>query len=95
MESDPKLNVFTNYNKQFTAVFMIYADCPSEMPEVFQHFEKLSSHLSTPVPPTDGTVMTVVETLSTMGHVAQPLKLVRISSPPQADEQVAHNRTQP
>jgi hypothetical protein len=76
MESDPKLNVFTNYNKDFTAVIMIYADCPAEMPKAFEHFEKLASHLNTPVPPTDGTVLTVVETLSTMGHVSQSLKLV-------------------
>lgn len=74
MENDPKLNVFTNYNKQFVAVIMIYADSPPKMPPVFEAFEKLSSHLNTAVPPTDGTVLTLVQTLSEMGHVPQSLR---------------------
>ncbi|KAK2598780.1 hypothetical protein N8I77_012167 [Diaporthe amygdali] len=73
MENNPKLNVFTNFNKQFVAVIMIYADSPPEMPPVFEAFEKLSSHLNTAVPPTDGTVLTLVQTLSEMGHVPQSL----------------------
>ncbi|KAG6366579.1 hypothetical protein INS49_000757 [Diaporthe citri] len=73
IEKDPKLNLFTNCNKQFVAVIMIYADSPAGFPKAFQPFDKLSSHLNTVVPPTDGTVFTVVKTLSTMGHVAQSL----------------------
>lgn len=74
MEKDPKLNLFTNYNKQFVAVIMIYADTPADLPQAFEPFDKLESHLNTVVPPTDGTVFTLVQTLSTMGHVAQSLR---------------------
>lgn len=74
MEKDPKLNLFTNYNKQFVAVIMIYADTPADLPEAFGPFDKLESHLNTVVPPMDGTVFTLVQTLSTMGHVAQSLR---------------------
>lgn len=74
MEKDPKLNLFTNYNKQFVAVIMIYADSPPELPKAFEPFDKLNSHLNTAVPPTDGTVLTIVQTLSQMGHIPQSLR---------------------
>ena len=73
MEKDPKLNLFTNYNSQFVAVIQIHADSQANFPKVFEPFEKLSSHVNTVVPPTEGTVFTLVQTLSTIGHT--PLSL--------------------
>ena len=77
MEKDPKLNLFTNYNSQFVAVIQIQADSQADsqanFPKVFEPFEKLSSHVNTVVPPTEGTVFTLVQTLSTIGHT--PLSL--------------------
>ncbi|KAL1862680.1 hypothetical protein Daus18300_008478 [Diaporthe australafricana] len=73
MEKDPKLNIFTNYNQQFVAVIMIYADSQADFSKIFEPFEKLSSHVNTAVPETEGTVFTIVETLSTMGHIPQSL----------------------
>ncbi|KAI1858520.1 uncharacterized protein JN550_012567 [Neoarthrinium moseri] len=69
MEKDPKLNLFTNYNMGFVAVFQLYADCPTERPKAFEVLENLPSKINTPLPKTDGTVLSFVETLSKMGHV--------------------------
>lgn len=74
MEKDPKLNMFTNYNQQFVAVFMIYADSEADLSKIFEPFEKLTSLINTAVPETAGTVFTIVETLSTMGHIPQSLR---------------------
>jgi hypothetical protein len=73
MEKDPKLNLFANYNSQFVAAIQIHADSQANFPKVFESFEKLSSHVNTAVPPTEGTVFTLVQTLSTIGHT--PLSL--------------------
>ncbi|KAK7737297.1 hypothetical protein SLS53_006600 [Cytospora paraplurivora] len=76
MEKDPKVSIFTNFNKQFTAVFRMYADTlpEAEQPKVFEPLDKLSSRINTPLPETDGTVFSIVDTLSKMGHVPTPLK---------------------
>lgn len=76
MEKDPKVSIFTNFNKQFTAVFRMYADTlpEAEQPKVFEPLDKLSSRINTPLPETDGTVFSIVETLSKMGHVPTPLE---------------------
>lgn len=76
MEEDLKVSIFTNFNKGFVAVFHMYADClpESEQPKAFESFDKLSSKMNTPLPETDGTVLSFVQVLSRMGHVPHALK---------------------
>lgn len=78
MERDPKVNIFTNFNQAFVAVFHMYADCcpPPEanQPSAFEPFDRLSSKINTPLPQTDGNVFSFVQVLSQMGHVPHPLK---------------------
>lgn len=74
MEKDPRVNMFTNFNKGFVAVFQLYADCAVEKPKAFQPFDKLTSKLNSPLPMTNGTVLSFVETLSQMGHIGGSLK---------------------
>lgn len=74
MEKDRKLNLFTNYNKNFVAIFQLYADIPTERPKAFETLDNLPSKMNTPLPQTNGTILTFVETLSKMGHVPFPLK---------------------
>ncbi|ROV99464.1 hypothetical protein VMCG_06301 [Cytospora schulzeri] len=76
MEKDPKVNIFTNFNQGFVAVFHMYADClpAAEQPKAFGSFDKLSSKINTPLPQTDGNVLSFVQVLSQMGHVPHSLK---------------------
>jgi FAD/FMN-containing dehydrogenase len=43
MEMDPKIGLFTNFNNEFVAVGLLYADTPAERPKAFETFFKLES----------------------------------------------------
>ncbi|KAH7328991.1 hypothetical protein B0I35DRAFT_418986 [Stachybotrys elegans] len=71
MEKDNRIGLFTNFNNGFVAVGLLYADWPEEQPQAFEPFEKLESLMTTLVPPTRGTLLSLAET---MGHAQEPKK---------------------
>ncbi|CAN8100049.1 unnamed protein product [Discula destructiva] len=73
MEKDPNANVFTNFNKGFVAVFKMYARQPSEQPPAFKALDALTSSINTPLPKTDGTILSMVQIISQMGHIPTPM----------------------
>ncbi|KAL2683385.1 hypothetical protein Neosp_007855 [[Neocosmospora] mangrovei] len=69
MESDPKIGLFTSFNPGFVAVGLLYADQPTEQVKAFEPFYKLGSLLSTAVPQTNGTLLSLAQA---MGHKQEP-----------------------
>lgn len=65
MEADPKLGLFTNFNNGFVAVGLLYADTPSQRPAEFEPFFNLESLMQAAVPTTNGTILSLAQT---MGH---------------------------
>lgn len=63
MKSDPKIGLFTNFRRGVVIVGMLYADQPSEEPKAFAGFRALPSLLQTILPPTNGTLAGLVQTL--------------------------------
>lgn len=90
METDPKLGLFTNFNQGFVAVGLIYGDTPTERPQAFKPFDELTSLISTVLPATNGTLMSLAQA---MGHAQEPKKWApQTLSPISADlfEQTGH-----
>ncbi|KAM6525794.1 hypothetical protein FALCPG4_011329 [Fusarium falciforme] len=69
MESDPKIGLFTNFNPGFVAVGLLYVDQPNEEVKAFEPFYKLGSLLSTAIPQTKGTLLSLAQA---MGHKQEP-----------------------
>ncbi|SPQ24831.1 da282525-0d69-4986-86b6-6158ee645cdf [Thermothielavioides terrestris] len=63
MEKDPKIGSFTNFNAQFVAVGLLYADTPSERPSAFEPFWDLKSLIATACPTTEGTLLSLAQTM--------------------------------
>lgn len=71
MEKDPKIGLFTNFNQGFVAVGILYADNPIERPPVFEPFYNLTSLMTTVLPPTNGTLLSLAQA---MGHAQESKK---------------------
>ncbi len=71
METDPNLGLFTNFNQGFVAVGLIYRGTPTERPQAFRAFYDLTSLISTVLPPTNGTLLSLAQA---MGHAQEPKK---------------------
>ncbi|KAL6365689.1 hypothetical protein LRP88_01690 [Fusarium phalaenopsidis] len=69
MELDPKIGLFTNFNPGFVTVGLLYADQPTEQVKAFEPFYKLGSLLSTAIPQTNGTLLSLARA---MGHKQEP-----------------------
>ncbi|OJJ72078.1 hypothetical protein ASPBRDRAFT_43473 [Aspergillus brasiliensis CBS 101740] len=65
MEEDPKIGLFTNFNNGFVAVGLFYGDHPAEPPKAFEPFHSLKSLMTTAVPSTNGTILSLAQA---MGH---------------------------
>ncbi|PYI05444.1 6-hydroxy-D-nicotine oxidase [Aspergillus sclerotiicarbonarius CBS 121057] len=65
MEEDPKIGMFTNFNNGFVAVGLFYGDHPAEPPKAFEPFHNLKSLLTTVLPSTNGTLLSLAQA---MGH---------------------------
>ncbi|PWY74045.1 FAD-binding domain-containing protein [Aspergillus eucalypticola CBS 122712] len=73
MEEDPKIGLFTNFNNGFVAVGLLYGDHPaeSEAQKTFRPFHDLKSLMTTVLPSTNGTLLSLAQA---MGHAQTPLK---------------------
>ncbi|KAL3445433.1 hypothetical protein BJX65DRAFT_296956 [Aspergillus insuetus] len=71
MEEDSKIGMFTNFNNGFVAVESFYTDHPAEPPRGLEPFHSLMSLVTTAVPSTSGTILSLAEVLS---HDPTPLK---------------------
>jgi hypothetical protein len=71
MEEDRKIGMFTNFNNGFVAVGSLYADHPDKPPRGLEPFRNLKSLITTAVPSTNGTILSLAEVLS---HDPKPLK---------------------
>ncbi|KAL3264517.1 hypothetical protein ABHI18_000732 [Aspergillus niger] len=73
MEEDPRIGLFTNFNNGFVAVGLLYGDHPaeSEARETFKPFHNLKSLMTTVLPSTNGTLLSLAQA---MGHAQTPLK---------------------
>ncbi|PIG81073.1 hypothetical protein AARAC_010256 [Aspergillus arachidicola] len=65
MEDDPKIGLFTNFNNGFVAVGLFYGGTPAEPPSVFESLYNLESLMTTALPTTNGTLLSLAQT---MGH---------------------------
>jgi hypothetical protein len=65
MEKDTKIGSFTNFNAQFVAVGLLYAGTSSERLDAFQPFWDLKSLITTACPTTEGTLLSLAQTVST------------------------------
>ncbi|KAK6838553.1 hypothetical protein RU639_000035 [Aspergillus parasiticus] len=65
MEDDPKIGLFTNFNDGFVAVGLLYGDTPAEPPSAFESLYNLKSLMTTALPTTNGTLLSLAQT---MGH---------------------------
>lgn len=63
METDPKYGIFVNLERKFVGVGFFYADWPEETPKAFRTFFNLSSLMDSPVPITNGTMKSLVESM--------------------------------
>jgi hypothetical protein len=71
MENDPKIGLFTNFNQGFVAVGLLYGDTPAERPQAFEPFYNLTSLMSTVLPTTNGTLLSLAQA---MGHAQESKK---------------------
>lgn len=71
MEDDSKIGLFTNFNNGFVAVGLFYADKPTERPPAFEPFDNLTSLITTALPTTSGTLLSLAQA---MGHAQEPKK---------------------
>ncbi|KAL3486289.1 hypothetical protein BJX62DRAFT_228877 [Aspergillus germanicus] len=71
MEEDRKIGMFTNFNNGFVAVGSLYAGHPAEPPRDLEPFRNLKSLVTTAVPVTSGTILSLAEVLS---HDPAPLR---------------------
>ena len=71
MENDPKIGLFTNFNNGFVAVGLLYGDTPAEQPAAFEPFYNLKSLMTTVLPSTNGTLLSLAQV---MGHKQEAKK---------------------
>ncbi|KAJ5663604.1 6-hydroxy-D-nicotine oxidase [Penicillium longicatenatum] len=71
MENDPKIGLFTNFNNGFVAVGLLYGDTPTERPTAFKPFYDLDSLVTTVLPSTNGTLLSLAQA---MGHKQEAKK---------------------
>ncbi|KAJ6020376.1 6-hydroxy-D-nicotine oxidase [Penicillium herquei] len=71
METDPKIGLFTNFNNGFVAVGLLFGDIPNEPPAAFTSFYNLKSLVTTVLPSTDGTLLSLAQA---MGHAQESKK---------------------
>ncbi|EHA18968.1 hypothetical protein ASPNIDRAFT_42784 [Aspergillus niger ATCC 1015] len=73
MEEDPRIGLLTNFNNGFVAVGLLYGDHPaeSEARETFKPFHNLKSLMTTVLPSTNGTLLSLAQA---MGHAQTSLK---------------------
>ncbi|KAK2762643.1 hypothetical protein FQN54_000816 [Arachnomyces sp. PD_36] len=71
MENDFKIGLFTNFNQGFVAVGLLYGDTPTERPLAFKSFDNLTSLMTTALPTTNGTLLSLAQA---MGHAQEPKK---------------------
>lgn len=71
MENDPKIGLFTNFNQGFVAVGLLYGDDSNERPPAFEPFDNLTSLMTTVLPTTNGTLLSLAQA---MGHAQEPKK---------------------
>ncbi|KAJ5785135.1 uncharacterized protein N7503_010347 [Penicillium pulvis] len=71
MEDYPKIGLFTNFNNGFVAVGLLYGDIPTERPTTFEPFYNLKSSMTTVLPSTNGTLLSLAQA---MGHKQEAKK---------------------
>lgn len=71
MESDSKIGLFTNFNRGFVAVGLLYGDNLTERHPAFEPFYNLTSLMTTVLPTTNGTLLSLSQA---MGHAQDPKK---------------------
>ncbi|KAJ5914076.1 6-hydroxy-D-nicotine oxidase [Penicillium tannophilum] len=71
MEDDPKIGLFTNLNNGFVAVGLLYGDISTERPAAFEPFYNLKSLMTTVLPSTNGTLLSLAQA---MGHKQEAKK---------------------
>ncbi|KAI0138591.1 6-hydroxy-D-nicotine oxidase [Hypoxylon sp. NC0597] len=69
METDPKLDMFVNFNRTMVVVGLFYAEWISEPPKAFQPFYNLKSLISSVVTATNGTMKSLVDSLGPTNHI--------------------------
>jgi hypothetical protein len=75
MESDSKIGLFTNFNQHFVAVGLLYAGEHEAGADVFASFHSLDSLMSTVNSTTNGTLLSLAETLG-QAHKQHSMKQV-------------------
>ena len=63
MEIDPESGIFVNFQRKFVGVGFFYADWPEESTEAIRTIFNLSSLMDSPVPITNGTMKSLVESM--------------------------------
>jgi hypothetical protein len=71
MENDPRIGLFTNFNQGLVAVGLLYGDNPTERPPAFEPFYNLTSLMTTVLPATNGTLLSLAQA---MGHTQESKK---------------------
>lgn len=64
MKEDPKIGCFVNFHNGMVVVGLLYADVPSEPPPAFEEFSKLPSLLTSVVPTTNGTILSLAKAMA-------------------------------
>lgn len=71
MEKDPKIGLFTNFQKDFIAVGTIYAEEAEQQPAVFDPFKESDSLMMNVAPTSNGTLASLAKA---MAHKVDDLK---------------------
>ncbi|KAI1144298.1 6-hydroxy-D-nicotine oxidase [Hypoxylon sp. FL0543] len=69
METDPKLDMFVNFNRAMVVVGLFYAEWVSEPPKGFQPFYNLKSLITSAVTATNGTMKSLVDSIGPTNHI--------------------------
>lgn len=64
MEKDPKIGLFTNFQKDFIAVGTIYAEEAEQQPAVFEPFKELDSLMMNVAPTSNGTLSSLAKAMA-------------------------------
>ena len=64
METDPKIGYFVSLSVGIAFVGLLYADTPAEPPAVFEPFFKLPGLLSSMVPTSNGTILSLAKAMA-------------------------------
>lgn len=74
MEQDSRIGLFINTRRNFIAIGLFYADWPTELPEAFDPFAKLTSFIGAAVPTTNGTFSSLNAVLEEWAYKEKDLK---------------------